>query len=167
MANVKISGLTAAGSVAGANEFEINEAGTSKKVTGSQILAYVKANTAPGDIGAAVADADIAYVDVDQTWSGAQRGTVTTDNDGSFDMNVTNNFKCTPTGTFTLTFTNITAGQSGWILLVNTSGYAISAASTTKVGASLLATVSTAGTYLLSYFTDGTNAYVTASGALS
>jgi hypothetical protein len=167
MANVKISGLTAAGSVVGANEFEINEAGTSKKVTGAQILAYVKANTAPGDIGAAVADADIAYVDVDQTWSGAQRGTVTTDNDGSFDMNVTNNFKCTPTGTFTLTFTNITAGQSGWVLLVNTSGYSISAAATTKVGASTLATISTAGTYLLSYFTDGTNVYVTASGALS
>lgn len=167
MANVKISGLTAAGSVVGANEFEINEAGTSKKVTGAQILAYVKANTAPGDIGAAVADADLAYVDVDQTWSGAQRGTVTTDNDGSFDMNVTNNFKCTPTGTFTLTFTNITAGQSGWVLLVNTSGYSISAAASTKVGASLLATVSTAGTYLLSYFTDGTNVYVTASGALS
>jgi hypothetical protein len=145
MANVKISGLTAAGSVVGANEFEINEAGTSKKVTG----------------------ADIAYVDVDQTWSGAQRGTVTTDNDGSFDMNVTNNFKCTPTGTFTLTFTNITAGQSGWVLLVNTSGYSISAAATTKVGASTLATISTAGTYLLSYFTDGTNVYVTASGALS
>lgn len=167
MANVKISGLTAAGSVVGANEFEINEAGTSKKVTGAQILAYVKANTAPGDIGAAVADADIAYVDVDQTWSGAQRGTVTTDNDGSFDMNVTNNFKCTPTGTFTLTFTNITAGQSGWVLLVNTSGYSISAAASTKVGASTLATISTAGTYLLSYFTDGTNVYVTASGALS
>ena len=167
MANVKISGLTAAGSVVGANEFEINEAGTSKKVTGAQILAYVKANTAPGDIGAAVADADIAYVDVDQTWSGAQRGTVTTDNDGSFDMNVTNNFKCTPTGTFTLTFTNITAGQSGWVLLVNTSGYSISAAATTKVGTSTLATISAAGTYLLSYFTDGTNVYVTASGALS
>lgn len=167
MANVKISGLTAAGSVVGANEFEINEAGTSKKVTGAQILAYVKANTAPGDIGAAVADADIAYVDVDQTWSGAQRGTVTTDNDGSFDMNVTNNFKCTPTGTFTLTFTNITAGQSGWVLLVNTSGYSISAAATTKVGASTLATISAAGTYLLSYFTDGTNVYITASGALS
>ena len=48
MANVKISGLTAASSVAGANEFEINEAGTSKKVTGSQILAYVKANSTSG-----------------------------------------------------------------------------------------------------------------------
>lgn len=167
MANVKISGLTAAGSVAGANEFEINEAGTSKKVTGSQILAYVKANTSAADIGAAAADADIAYVDVDQTWSGAQRGTVTTDNDGSFDMNVTNNFKCTPTGTFALTFTNITAGQSGYILLVNTGGYAITAAATTKVGASFLTGISAAGTYLISYLTDGTNVYCTASGALS
>ncbi len=167
MANVKISGLTAAGSVAGANEFEINEAGTSKKVTGSQILAYVKANTAPGDIGAAVADADIAYVDVDQTWSGAQRGTVTTDNDGSFDMNVTNNFVCTLSGTATLTFTNITAGQSGYILLINTSGYAVSAAATTKVGSTFLTTVSAAGTYIISYFSNGTNVYCTSSGALS
>lgn len=41
MANVKISGLTAAASVAGANEFEINEAGTSKKVTGTQIATFV------------------------------------------------------------------------------------------------------------------------------
>jgi hypothetical protein len=102
-----------------------------------------------------------------QTYTAPQRGTVTTDNDGSFDMNVTNNFKCTPTATFALTFTNITAGQSGYVLLVNTGGYAVTAAATTKVSASFLATVSTAGTYLLSYFTDGTNVYVTASGALS
>jgi hypothetical protein len=167
MANVKISGLTAAGSVVGANEFEINEAGTSKKVTGTQILAYVKANTSAADIGAAAADADIAYVDVDQTWSGAQRGTVTTDNDGSFDMNVTNNFSCTPTGTITLTFTNITAGQSGYVLLINPSAYAVSAAATTKVNTSFLATVSAAGTYLISYFSNGTNVYLTTGGAMA
>lgn len=41
MANVKISGLTAASAVAAANEFEINEAGTSKKVTALQIATYV------------------------------------------------------------------------------------------------------------------------------
>ena len=92
-------------------------------------------------------------------WS-SQRGTLTTDNDGSFDMNVTNNFKCTPTGNFTLTFTNI-ASQSGFILLVNTGGHTVSAAATTKVDANMLATVSTAGTYLLSYFSDGTNVYMT------
>ena len=94
-------------------------------------------------------------------------GTVTTDNDLSFDMNVTNNFKCTPTGTGALTFTNITAGQSGYVLLVNSGGYAITAAATTKVGATFLSTVSAAGTYLISYFTDGTSVYCTTSGALS
>ena len=109
----------------------------------------------------------VALNGVAQTYTSPTRGTVTTDNDGSFDMNVTNNFKCTPTGTFTLTFTNITAGQSGYILLVNTSGYAITAAATTKVGGSFLSTVSSAGTYLVSYFTDGTNVYCTASGALA
>lgn len=102
-----------------------------------------------------------------QTFTASQRGTVTTDNDGSFDMSVTNNFKCTPTATFALTFTNITAGQSGYVLLVNTGGYAVTAAATTKVNTSFLATVSTAGTYLLSYFTDGSNVYVTTGGAMS
>ena len=44
MANVKISDLTAASAAAAANEFEINEAGSSKKVTGSQIAEFVKAD---------------------------------------------------------------------------------------------------------------------------
>ena len=95
------------------------------------------------------------------------RGTVTTDNDLSFDMNVTNNFKCTPTGNGALTFTNITAGQSGFVLLVNGSNYTISAAATTKVAAGALSTISATGTYLLSYFSDGTNVYVVNSAALS
>jgi hypothetical protein len=106
-------------------------------------------------------------LDTDQTWSGAQRGTVTTDNDGSFDMNVTNNFKCTPTGSITLTFTNITAGQSGFILLVNGSNYTVSAHANTEVATGALATLSATGTYLLSYFSDGTNVFVVNSGALA
>ena len=87
-------------------------------------------------------------------------GTVTTDNDGSFAMSATNNFKCTPAGNFALTFTSIVA-QSGNILLVNSGGHTISAHANTKVDANLLATISTAGTYLLSYFSDGTNVYMT------
>jgi hypothetical protein len=87
-------------------------------------------------------------------------GTVTTDNDGSFAMSASNNFKCTPAGNFTLTFTSIVA-QSGNILLVNSGGHTVSAHANTKVDANLLATVSTAGTYLLSYFSDGTNVYMT------
>jgi hypothetical protein len=109
----------------------------------------------------------VAGLGIAQTFTASQRGTVTTDNDGSFDMNVTNNFKCTPTGSFTLTFTNITAGQSGFILLVNGSNYTVSAAATTKVVSGTLTTISATGTYLLSYFSDGTNVFVVNSGALA
>jgi len=113
-------------------------------------------------------NANNAVTNTAQTFTVSQRGTVTTDNDLSFDMSVTNNFKCTPTATGALTFTNITAGQSGYVLLVNSGGYAITAAATTKVGATFLSTVSAAGTYLISYFSpDGTSVYCTASGALS
>lgn len=128
--------------------------------------ALVKGDGSTG-ITAATAGTDYGAPATASTWSASQRGTVTTDNDGSFDMSVTNNFKCTPTGTFALTFTNITAGQSGYVLLVNTGGYAVTAAATTKVNTTFLSTVSTAGTYLCSYFTDGTNVYVTTGGAMS
>lgn len=108
-----------------------------------------------------------AEIGTAQTFTASQRGTVTTDNDGSFDMNVTNNFKCTPTGSITLTFTNITAGQSGFIMLVNGSNYTVSAHANTKVVSGSLTTLSATGTYLLSYFSDGTNVYVVNSGALA
>ena len=94
--------------------------------------ALVKGDGATG-ITAATAGTDYGAPATASTWSASQRGTVTTANTGSFDMSVTNNFKCTPTGTFALTFTNITAGQSGYVLLVNTGGYAVTAAATTKV----------------------------------
>ena len=104
--------------------------------------------------------ATMAFTGSDLSWTGSQRGTVVVDNDGSFDMNGGNNFKSTPTGAVTLTFTNITNGQSGFILLVN-SGQTISAHANTKVDANLLATVTAAGTYLIGYFSDGTNVYLT------
>ena len=83
------------------------------------------------------------------------------DNDGSFDLSAGQNFTCTPTGNITLTFTNIPDGQSGTIVLVNTGGHTISAASTTKVmGADMLTTITTAGTYVIGYISDGTNVRV-------
>jgi hypothetical protein len=118
-------------------------------------------------ITAASAGTDYAAPGTAATFTASQRGTVTTDNDGSFDMNVTNNFSCTPSGTFALTFTNITAGQSGYVLLINTGGYAVTAAATTKVNTTFLTTVSAAGTYLLSYFSNGTNVYVTTGGIMA
>lgn len=66
MANVKISDLTAASAASGSQEYEVNESGTSKKVTGSQLLAYIKANTTAADIGAQAADADIPTVSASQ-----------------------------------------------------------------------------------------------------
>ena len=125
---------------------------------------------APAAIGVTVQayDVDTAKLDVVQSFTTSQRGTQTTDNDLSFDLNATNNFKATPTGGGTLTFTNIASasGQSGHIVVVNGSNYAIAAAATTKVGSSLLTTISATGTYLLAYYCDGTNVYVTGSGAL-
>jgi len=122
-----------------------------------------------GDLGTSVQayDADTAKTDVAQTFTASQRGTVTADNDLSFDMNATNFFKCTPTGNGTLTFTNITAGQSGNIWLDNSGGHTISAAATTYIASADLTTISTAGVYFLSYYSDGTNVMVSATPAVT
>ena len=108
-------------------------------------------------------DADILKADTADTLTAPFRGTVTADNDLSFDLNVTNNFKCTPSGAGTLTFTNHTDGQSGFVWLDNSGGHAIAAAATTKINAADLTAISTAGVYTLSYFDNGTNAYVSVS----
>jgi hypothetical protein len=50
MADIKISQLPAAAAALGTQEFEVNESGTSKKVTGSQIEAFVKGNLVTSDI---------------------------------------------------------------------------------------------------------------------
>lgn len=105
-------------------------------------------------------DVDTAKTDVAQTFTTSQRGTVTTDNDLSFDLSATNNFFCTPAGTGTLTFTNHTAGQSGFILLDNSGGHSITAAGTTKINADDLTAISTAGVYVIAYFDNGTNTYI-------
>lgn len=138
-------------------------------VIGTDVQAYDATILKSADIGSSVQayDADTAKTDAAQTFTASQRGTVTSDNDLSFDQNASNNFQCTPTSGGTLTFTNHTAGQSGYILLDNSGGYAIAAAATTKISAADLGTLSVAGTYLVSYFDNGTNAYCTISGDLS
>jgi len=110
-------------------------------------------------------DADALKADTADTLTAPFRGTVTADNDLSFDLNVTNNFSCTPTGGGTLTFTNhaSSTGQSGFIWLDNSGGHAIAAAGTTKINAADLTAISTAGVYTLAYFDNGTNAYVSVS----
>jgi len=102
----------------------------------------------------------------DQSWTGSQRGTPSVVTDGTLDLNTANNFKYTPAASpDTLEFTNETAGQSGFITVINASGHTIATGSEVKKGASW--DVSTAGTYIVSYYCDGTNVYVSASEALS
>ena len=97
----------------------------------------------------------------DQSWTGSQRATAVTDNDMSYDMNGGQNFISTPSGNATLTFTNIANGQSGFLKLINSGGHTISLHANSKADANLATTVSTAGTYLLSYFGDGTDVWLT------
>ena len=103
----------------------------------------------------------------DRAWTGSPRATLVTDNDGSFDQNAGQNFKCTPAANLTLTFTNHTSGQSGYIILINSGGKTISLHGTSKADANLATTVSAAGTYILSYIDDGTNAYLTNSAVIA
>jgi hypothetical protein len=114
-------------------------------------------------------DADTAKTDVAQNFTLPQRAAPTADNDLSFDLAAKNNFTCTPTALGTLTFTGIgtQSGQTGVIKLVNGSNYAISAHANTKITADDLAQISLTGTYLLTYFCDGTDVLVVASGDLS
>lgn len=158
----KIEGITSSVD----SEIALWSSTTGKVLKRATVTGVLKATS--GVLAAATAGTDYASPATAHTWALPQRGQVTAANSGSFDMNVENNFTCTPTGAITITFTNITAGQSGFITLVNGSNYTISKASAVKVATGLLTTLSATGTYQLSYFSpDGTNVYLTGSGALS
>ena len=104
----------------------------------------------------------------DNAWSGSQRGTPQTITQGTLiDLDTGNNFLWTPAAADELSFDNETTGQSGFIKLINPSAYVITKGSEVKASSTFLADVTVAGTYLVTYFCDGTNVYVSASAALS
>ena len=108
-----------------------------------------------------------AVLATDQSWSGSQRGTPSTVTDGTLDLDTANNFLYTPAASpDTLEFSNETTGQSGFIKLINPSGYTISLGSEVKAVSTFATDVTVAGTYLITYFSDGTNVYVSSSAAL-
>ena len=82
-----------------------------------------KANTS--DIGSTIQafDADTAKTDAAQTFTAAQRGDITELTGTSFtlDLNASNNFKLSPSGTFTVALSNpatAAEGQTGSIFIV-------------------------------------------------
>ena len=99
--------------------------------------------------------------------TGVTRGVPITITQGTLiDLDTGNNFLYTPAAADELSFANETTGQSGFIKLINPSAYAISLGSEVKAVSTFATDVSTAGTYLVTYFCDGTNVYVSASAAL-
>jgi ABC-type proline/glycine betaine transport system substrate-binding protein len=140
---------------------ELSQNNLTNTLKGYYDTGYTHSQAAHAPSGAEANAANTAITTADTSWTGSQRATLVVDNDGSFDMNLGQNFKCSvSSGNVTLTFGSIANGQSGFILLIN-SGATMLAASTTKVDASLLTTISTAGTYLISYLSDGSNVYLT------
>ena len=107
-----------------------------------------------------------AVLATDQSWSGAQRGTPSTVTNGTLDLDTANNFLYTPAAADVLEFSNEETGQSGFIKLINPSAYAITLGSEVKAVSTFATDVTVAGTYLVTYFCDGTNVYVSASAAL-
>ena len=78
--------------------------------------------------------------------------TITAENDATYDLAVGNNFTTTTSGDVTLTFTNKAAGQSGCIKFVNDSNRSVSADTAVAINASVLTSLSTTGTYFLTYY---------------
>lgn len=143
--------------------------GTIQLADGGVTSAKLASGAAVANIGYTPAnDTQVAKLGTAAQFTARQRTTPLTDNDLSFDLSAANDFVCTPTAGGTLTFTNITAGCKGEILLVNNSNYTIAKAAAVKCPSTMLTVISATGRYRLAYSSlDGTSVDVTASASLS
>lgn len=94
-------------------------------VSGIPTASDLAGKVSTSDIGTTVQafDADNAVTDANQTFTAAQRGDITELTGTSFtlDLNASNNFKLSPSGTFTVALSNLAAaaeGQTGSIFIV-------------------------------------------------
>ena len=89
--------------------------------------------------------------------TGRATGTQTADNDGNFNLTVSNFWTFTPDGDDTITLTNPAVGQSGIIYLDNSGGHDLSAHASIAINADVLSALDTAGKYMLSYYCTATS----------
>jgi hypothetical protein len=91
MANIKISDMTAAANASGTQEYEVNESGTTKKVTGAQIATYVRGEVTLGDLSVTASATELNYNDITTLGTSEASKTVTADANG--DVNLTQELK--------------------------------------------------------------------------
>lgn len=107
--------------------------------------------------------ADVVQTGSANNFTAANTGAVTDIGDAvTFDLSQGNNFKCAATTVGTVTFSNLTAGQSGNILFDNTGGAAHSYAGNVLRSGDL-----DNGVHWVSYYTDGTNVLLSISGVMA
>jgi len=91
MANIKISDMTAAANASGTQEYEVNESGTTKKVTGAQISTYVRGTVTLADLSVTASATELNYNDITTLGTSEASKTVTADANG--DVNLTEELK--------------------------------------------------------------------------
>ena len=118
-----------------------------------------------------VEDAISLTINNDVFVTGRATGTQTADNDGNFDLRVSNFWTFTPDGDDTITLSNPAVGQSGIIYLDNSGGHDLSAHASIAINADVLSALDTAGKYMLSYYCTATSGndtiLMSATGALA
>ena len=91
MANIKISDMTAAANASGTQEYEVNESGTTKKVTGAQISTYVRGQVTLSDLSVTASATELNYNDITTLGTSQASKTVTADANG--DVNLSEELK--------------------------------------------------------------------------
>ena len=83
--------MTAAANASGTQEYEVNESGTTKKVTGAQISAYVRGTVTLSDLSITASATELNYNDITTLGTSEASKTVTADANG--DVNLSEELK--------------------------------------------------------------------------
>ena len=91
MANIKISDMTAAAAASGTQELEVNDSGSTKKVTGAQLSTYIRGTVTLGDLSVTASATELNYNDITTLGTSEASKTVTADANG--DVNLSEELK--------------------------------------------------------------------------